>query len=335
MVALPFVIANGAAGPYPGANFDANFNALNAAISAIGTNPGIPWAVAGGSSDAIAVTYSPAVAALTDGLTLQFRASAANATTTPTFSPNGLTAHTITKYGGSALVAKDIPAALAECLIVYNLANTRWELLDAATSTGFATVDVVPFVSSGTYTPSAGMLYCLVYAWGAGGGSGGTGVGGTGGTTSLGTLITAVGGGGGAVVGGTPSAGGAGGTGGTLGKVNGQAGGSGSGTNDAALAQAGYGGGSPGMAPNLPVLATSIGALSVAGTLPGQGAAGASNGAGAGATGGGGGGQFSYGVFTAATIGASQAVTIGAAGAAGTGGGAAGFKGYLYIVEFT
>ena len=114
-VTLPFVIANGAAGPYPGANFDANFNALLAGINGIGTNPGIPWAVAGGSSDAIAVTYSPAVAALTDGLTLQFRASAANATTTPTFSPNGLTPHTITLKGGTAVAPKSIPAALAEC----------------------------------------------------------------------------------------------------------------------------------------------------------------------------------------------------------------------------
>ena len=327
MVALPFVIANGAAGPYPGANFDANFNALNAAISVIGTNPGIPWAVAGGSSDAIAVTYSPVVAALTDGLTLQFRASAANATTTPTFSPNGLTAHTITKYGGSALVAKDIPAALAECLIVYNLANTRWELLDAATSTGFATVDVVPFVSSGTYTPSAGMLYCLVYAWGAGGGGAGTGNGGTGGTTSLGTLLTAVGGGPGLAAG----TGGVGGTGGTLGKINGQAGGPGF-TLISTDAIGGFGGGSPMMSPTT---LASFNTVGIAGLLPGQGGSGNYQGSGEPAAGGGGGGQFSYGVFTAATIGASQAVTIGAAGAAGTGGGAAGFKGYLYIVEFT
>ena len=58
-VTLPFVIANGAAGPYPGANFDSNFNALAAGINGIGTNPGIPWAVAGGGADAITVTYHP------------------------------------------------------------------------------------------------------------------------------------------------------------------------------------------------------------------------------------------------------------------------------------
>lgn len=328
-VTLPFVIASGAAGDYPGANFDANFNALLAGINGIGTNPGIPWAVAGGAADTISVTYSPAIAALTDGLTLQFRASAANATTAPTFSPNGLTAHPITKYGGMTLEAKDIPAALAECLVVYNLANTRWELLDAATSTGFDALDVVAFVSSGTYTPTAGMLFCLVYGWGAGGGSGGTGTGGLGGTTSLGALLTAVGGSGGATTGGG-ALGGIGGTGGTLGKINGQAGGTGAALNDATDYIGGFGGGSPMMSPNNPAL---FNAVSIAGLLPGQGGAG--YGATSSVTGGGGGGQLSYGVFSAATIGASQAVTIGAAGAAGTGTGALGFKGYLYIVEFT
>ena len=49
--------------------------------------------------------------------------------------------------------------------------------------------------------------------------------------------------------------------------------------------------------------------------------------------GGGGGGELSFGVFSAATIGASQTVTIGAAGTAGSGGGTAGFKGYLYVIE--
>jgi hypothetical protein len=318
-VTLPFVIANAPAGPYPGANFDANFNALAAGINGIGTNPGIPWAVAGGSADAITATYSPAVAALTDGLTLQFRASAANATTTPTFSPNGLTAHPITKYGGMALVAKDIPAALAECLVVYNLANTRWELLDAATQNGFTGVNIpTPFTSSGTYTPTAGMLFCLVYAWGGGGGGGGAaGNGVTGGTTSLGTLITAVGGGPGLTAGG----GGAGGTGGTLGKINGQAGGSGTGA-IGTVANAVFGG----AAPMMPGPADA----GIAGTLPGQG--GGSTGLGAG---GGGGGELSFGVFSAATIGASQTVTIGAGGTAGSTGGQVGFKGYLYIVEFT
>lgn len=86
------------------------------------------WAVAGGGADAITASYSPANTSLTDGLGLNFRASAANATTTPNFSPDGLPAHNITKKGGAVLAPGDIPGNLAECIVRYNLANTRWEL---------------------------------------------------------------------------------------------------------------------------------------------------------------------------------------------------------------
>lgn len=95
---------------------------------------GLTWVVAGGTADVITATYSPALTALVDGMELSFRASAANATTTPTFSPNGLTAHTITKTGGVAVAVGDIPGALAESKIRYNLANTRWELVNPATA---------------------------------------------------------------------------------------------------------------------------------------------------------------------------------------------------------
>ena len=94
----------------------------------------IPWVVAGGTGDAITATYAPVVLSLTDGLLLAFRASAANTLTNPTFAPNGLTAHAITKKGGTALAAGDIPAAGAEILLRYNLANTRWETAAATPS---------------------------------------------------------------------------------------------------------------------------------------------------------------------------------------------------------
>jgi len=105
-----------------------------------------PWVVATGTANAITATYSPAIAALVDGLILSFRAAAANTTTTPTFSPNGLTARTITKKGGSALVAGDIGGNLAEYWVRYNLANTRWELLNPTGVSGIvdlttATID--------------------------------------------------------------------------------------------------------------------------------------------------------------------------------------------------
>lgn len=90
------------------------------------------WVAAGGTVDVITATYNPAITALVDGQTCTFRALGANATTTPTFSPSGLTARIITRNGGSALQLGDIPGNLAEVLLKYNLANTRWELMNPA-----------------------------------------------------------------------------------------------------------------------------------------------------------------------------------------------------------
>lgn len=108
----------------------------------------LSWVAAGGTADAITATYSPAVTALVDGMILRVRASAANATTTPTFSPNGITAHTITKKGGNALVPGDIAGADHELELVYKLASTRWELLNPAT----------PTIGAGTVTEAMQLL---------------------------------------------------------------------------------------------------------------------------------------------------------------------------------
>jgi len=93
----------------------------------------MPIATAAGTADAITANYSPDIT-LSDMILCAFVATGANTTTTPTFAPDGLTAHTITKKGGSALTAGDIPAAFAVCILEYNLANTRWELLNPAVS---------------------------------------------------------------------------------------------------------------------------------------------------------------------------------------------------------
>lgn len=87
-------------------------------------------AAATGTADAITATFSPAPTALVDRMVLFVTAASANATSTPTFSPNGLTAHTITKLGGSALAAGDILGSGHVLLLQYNLAGTRWELLN-------------------------------------------------------------------------------------------------------------------------------------------------------------------------------------------------------------
>lgn len=96
------------------------------------TVPGLRWTIAGGAADIITASYTPANATLADGLILGFRATAANATTAPSLNVDGLGAKTITKKGGQALLAGDIPGALGECLVRYNAANSRWELLNPA-----------------------------------------------------------------------------------------------------------------------------------------------------------------------------------------------------------
>jgi hypothetical protein len=94
----------------------------------------INWVDGGGTADAITATYSPAITTLVDGQLCFVRATAANATTTPTFAPNGLTARTIVKTGGQALVAGDIAGDGHELILRYDLTNTRWELLNPATA---------------------------------------------------------------------------------------------------------------------------------------------------------------------------------------------------------
>jgi hypothetical protein len=64
----------------------------------------------GGTSDAITAVYYPAPAAWVDGAEYYVQATAANSTTTPTFTPNSgtVTAKTIVKGANTALAAGDI-----------------------------------------------------------------------------------------------------------------------------------------------------------------------------------------------------------------------------------
>ncbi|MEN9755828.1 MAG: hypothetical protein RL755_15 [Pseudomonadota bacterium] len=91
-------------------------NSANAMLQAPQVqNNTINSVTAGGTSDAITATYAPVYAAWVDGMTFFAKITAANTTTTPTISPNGLTAKTIVKGGGVALIAGDLQVgAIAE-----------------------------------------------------------------------------------------------------------------------------------------------------------------------------------------------------------------------------
>lgn len=90
------------------------------------------FAVAGGTADALTAAFTPTIAALVDGMQLNVRALLANATTTPTIVVEAFAAHGITKLGGAALDIGDIGGPLHEMILRYNLANTRFELLNPA-----------------------------------------------------------------------------------------------------------------------------------------------------------------------------------------------------------
>lgn len=89
--------------------------------------------VAAGTADAITGDYAPNILALENGLTLFVRAAAANTTTTPTFSPDGLTAKTIVKGANQAIVAGDIAGAGHWIELQYDATLDKWVLLNPAT----------------------------------------------------------------------------------------------------------------------------------------------------------------------------------------------------------
>lgn len=91
-------------------------------------------AIAAGTADAITASYTPAVAALTNGLSLFVRATAANTSTTPTFTPNSgvVTAKAIVKGANQALVAGDIAGAGHWLELQYDSTLDKWVLQNPA-----------------------------------------------------------------------------------------------------------------------------------------------------------------------------------------------------------
>lgn len=84
---------------------------------------GIPFAIAGGSSDALAGTFTPATPTLGNafnGYIWRVRAIAANTITTPTFAPDGQGPWVIKKNGTLALAPNDIAGINQDILLSYN-----------------------------------------------------------------------------------------------------------------------------------------------------------------------------------------------------------------------
>lgn len=96
---------------------------------------------AGGTANALTAAYTPAIAALTNGMTLFVRPTAANSTTTPTFTPASgvVAAKTIVKGNGQALLVGDIAGAGHWLHLQYDWALDGWVLLNPATGVLAAT----------------------------------------------------------------------------------------------------------------------------------------------------------------------------------------------------
>lgn len=109
---------------------DDRWELLNPYRDGDGSNPAVEWASAGGTANAITATFSPALLSIPDGLIVGVRASGINTIAGVTFSPNGLTARTIKKYGNQALIPGDIYGSGHELLLRYHASGTRWELLN-------------------------------------------------------------------------------------------------------------------------------------------------------------------------------------------------------------
>lgn len=119
-------------------------------LADLGIQSGIQTScVAGGTADALTGSFTPVITALpSTGLRLRVRAALANATTTPTFTPNSgtVTAYTIVKGSNQALVAGDIAGAGMWLDLDWDNTLTKWVLLNPATGVSATVTDATTSV---------------------------------------------------------------------------------------------------------------------------------------------------------------------------------------------
>lgn len=90
--------------------------------------------LAGGTGDAITASYTPAISALSNGMTLYVRAASANTSASPTFTPNNgsIPAKAIVKGASTVLQAGDIAGAGHWVKLQYDSVLDKWVLLNPA-----------------------------------------------------------------------------------------------------------------------------------------------------------------------------------------------------------
>lgn len=121
-------------------------------------------ATTGGTADAITLAFTPTMTALTSG-PVWWRASSANATTSPTLKRDGLTAKVIRKGNNQPLAVGDVPGAGAMMCSIYDVVNDVEVLLNPASGVSSMAQAGVRGAFSGLTASSTGSsAYVSVYA---------------------------------------------------------------------------------------------------------------------------------------------------------------------------
>lgn len=135
------------------------------------------YPTATGTADAIALAPTDPLLALTGGTPMSFTVGASSNTGAATLNVSGLGAKAIRKIASGtdvAVVAGDLPAGTRQSVVYDTAANAAaggWVLVSGS-GAPFKAVHLQIFTGSGTYTPNANMVYCVMEALGGGGGSG-------------------------------------------------------------------------------------------------------------------------------------------------------------------
>ena len=175
------VVPQGGAVKLRGDGTNINFDAVNtpsattanqaATISQVQADAAT-YAVDTGTANAYIVAYTPTFAALTDGMSLCFRAVNAN-TGASTLNVNGIGAHTIRNNASQPLVGGEILAG-QQITVIWNATNTSF-LLQNQQMVG-RLIKVTPYTTAGTFTftPQSSTTTTRVRIAGGGGAGGGT-----------------------------------------------------------------------------------------------------------------------------------------------------------------
>lgn len=143
-------------------------------------------ASAAGTADAITAEYVPDIGALVDGMIVHVRAAAANATTTPTFTPNSgvITPRTIVREANAPLQVGDIAGVGHWLALQYDQTLNKWVLRNPKTLSGADVLAQITATCLGvgqtwqdmtasratgtTYTNATGRPIMVLFFWSSG-----------------------------------------------------------------------------------------------------------------------------------------------------------------------